>query len=66
MAGTVKRANVKEGRDGKSRGLGTVTFELPLEAIQAVGILFLMVAACECGLPVFYEDFKALKLNKPF
>ncbi|XP_032906268.1 myelin expression factor 2-like isoform X6 [Amblyraja radiata] len=38
MAGTVKRANVKEGRDGKSRGLGTVTFELPLEAIQAVAM----------------------------
>uniref|UniRef100_A0A3B3QC31 RRM domain-containing protein n=1 Tax=Paramormyrops kingsleyae TaxID=1676925 RepID=A0A3B3QC31_9TELE len=34
MAGTVKRADVKEDKDGKSRGMGTVTFERPLEAVQ--------------------------------
>ncbi|KAG9337031.1 hypothetical protein JZ751_029890 [Albula glossodonta] len=32
MAGTVKRADVKEDKDGKSRGMGTVTFEQALEA----------------------------------
>lgn len=39
MAGTVKRADVKEDKDGKSRGMGTVTFEQPLEAVQAICIL---------------------------
>eukprot|EP00061_Rhincodon_typus_P018822 g48162.t1 len=32
MAGTVKRADIKEDKDGKSRGIGTVIFEQPLEA----------------------------------
>lgn len=39
MAGLVKRADVKEDKDGKSRGMGTVTFEQPLEAVQAICIL---------------------------
>lgn len=39
MAGAVKRADVKEDKDGKSRGMGTVTFEQPLEAVQAICIL---------------------------
>lgn len=39
MAGVVKRADVKEDKDGKSRGMGTVTFEQPLEAVQAICIL---------------------------
>lgn len=39
MAGTVRRADVKEDKDGKSRGMGTVTFEQPLEAVQAICIL---------------------------
>uniref|UniRef100_A0A3B1JXU5 Heterogeneous nuclear ribonucleoprotein M n=1 Tax=Astyanax mexicanus TaxID=7994 RepID=A0A3B1JXU5_ASTMX len=38
MAGTVKRADVKEDKDGKSRGMGTVTFEQPLEAVQAISM----------------------------
>lgn len=38
MAGVVKRADVKEDKDGKSRGMGTVTFEQPLEAVQAICI----------------------------
>lgn len=40
MAGTVRRADVKEDKDGKSRGMGTVTFEQPLEAVQAICILW--------------------------
>ncbi|TKS69603.1 Myelin expression factor 2 [Collichthys lucidus] len=36
MAGVVKRADVKEDKDGKSRGMGTVTFEQSLEAVQAI------------------------------
>ncbi|KAH0619969.1 hypothetical protein JD844_014450 [Phrynosoma platyrhinos] len=32
IAGTVKRADIKEDKDGKSRGMGTVTFEQPIEA----------------------------------
>ncbi|XP_012670376.2 myelin expression factor 2 isoform X2 [Clupea harengus] len=38
MAGTVKRADVKEDKDGKSRGMGTVTFEQSLEAVQAISM----------------------------
>ncbi|KAK3570001.1 hypothetical protein QTP86_008429 [Hemibagrus guttatus] len=39
MAGVVKRADVKEDKDGKSRGMGTVTFEQSLEAVQAISML---------------------------
>ena len=42
MAGTVKRADVKEDKDGKSRGMGTVTFEQALEAVQAICILYIL------------------------
>ncbi|XP_051896418.1 myelin expression factor 2 [Pristis pectinata] len=38
MAGTVKRADIKEDKDGKSRGIGTVIFEQPLEAVQAISM----------------------------
>uniref|UniRef100_A0A8C6M7U7 Myelin expression factor 2 n=1 Tax=Nothobranchius furzeri TaxID=105023 RepID=A0A8C6M7U7_NOTFU len=38
IAGVVKRADVKEDKDGKSRGMGTVTFEQPLEAVQAISM----------------------------
>ncbi|XP_061739861.1 myelin expression factor 2 [Nerophis ophidion] len=38
MAGMVKRSDVKEDKDGKSRGMGTVTFEQPLEAVQAISM----------------------------
>lgn len=39
LAGNVTRAEIKEDKDGKSRGMGTVTFETPFEAVQAVCIL---------------------------
>ena len=39
LAGNVLATNIKEDRAGKSRGMGTVTFETPLEAVQAVCIL---------------------------
>lgn len=39
MAGMVMRADILEDKDGKSRGMGTVTFEMPIEAVQAVCIL---------------------------
>ncbi|XP_016355500.1 myelin expression factor 2-like [Sinocyclocheilus anshuiensis] len=38
MAGTVRRADVKEDKDGKSRGMGTVTFEHSLETVQAISM----------------------------
>ncbi|XP_016394272.1 heterogeneous nuclear ribonucleoprotein M-like isoform X3 [Sinocyclocheilus rhinocerous] len=38
MAGAVVRADILEDKDGKSRGMGTVTFEMPLEAVQAVSM----------------------------
>ena len=39
MAGVVVRADILEDKDGKSRGMGTVTFDIPIEAVQAVCIL---------------------------
>lgn len=39
MAGMVVRTDILEDKDGKSRGMGTVTFEMPIEAVQAVCIL---------------------------
>ncbi|XP_071167436.1 myelin expression factor 2-like [Mytilus edulis] len=38
LAGNVTRAEIKEDKDGKSRGMGTVTFETPFEAVQAVSM----------------------------
>lgn len=43
MAGMVVRADILEDKDGKSRGMGTVTFDMPLEAVQAVCILWKML-----------------------
>lgn len=39
MAGVVVRADILEDKDGKSRGIGTVTFEQSIEAVQAICIL---------------------------
>ncbi|XP_072294900.1 heterogeneous nuclear ribonucleoprotein M isoform X1 [Eucyclogobius newberryi] len=39
MAGVVVRADILEDKEGKSRGMGTVTFEMPIEAVQAVSML---------------------------
>ncbi|XP_019735734.1 heterogeneous nuclear ribonucleoprotein M isoform X2 [Hippocampus comes] len=39
MAGAVLRTDILEDKDGKSRGMGTVTFNLPIEAVQAVSML---------------------------
>lgn len=44
IAGTVKRADIKEDKDGKSRGMGTVTFEQAIEAVQAICILIYILA----------------------
>ncbi|XP_068131530.1 myelin expression factor 2 [Hyperolius riggenbachi] len=38
IAGIVKRADIKEDKDGKSRGMGTVTFEQAIEAVQAISM----------------------------
>ena len=40
LAGNVVKAEIKEDKNGKSRGMGIVQFEQPLEAVQAVCILF--------------------------
>ena len=39
LAGKVVDAELKEDKFGKSRGLGNVQFETPLEAVQAICIL---------------------------
>ncbi|KAJ7993114.1 hypothetical protein DPEC_G00269060 [Dallia pectoralis] len=38
IAGVVVRADILEDKDGKSRGMGTVTFDMPIEAVQAVSM----------------------------
>ncbi|XP_076698454.1 LOW QUALITY PROTEIN: myelin expression factor 2-like [Callospermophilus lateralis] len=38
IAGTAKRADIKEDKDGKSRGMGTVTFEQAIEEVQAISM----------------------------
>uniref|UniRef100_A0A8C6CV83 RRM domain-containing protein n=1 Tax=Moschus moschiferus TaxID=68415 RepID=A0A8C6CV83_MOSMO len=38
MAGVVVRADILEDKDGKSRGIGTVTFEQSIEAVQALSM----------------------------
>ena len=39
MAGVVVRADILEDKDGKSRGIGTVTVEQSIEAVQDICIL---------------------------
>lgn len=43
LAGNVRQAKIMEDKDGKSRGMGTVTFETPMEAVQAICILALVL-----------------------
>uniref|UniRef100_A0A8C2LNI1 RRM domain-containing protein n=1 Tax=Cricetulus griseus TaxID=10029 RepID=A0A8C2LNI1_CRIGR len=38
MAGVVVRADIPEDKDGKSRGIVTVTFEQSIEAVQAISM----------------------------
>ncbi|XP_041364427.1 myelin expression factor 2-like isoform X1 [Gigantopelta aegis] len=38
LAGNAIKADIKVDKDGKSRGLGTVQFETPLEAVQAISM----------------------------
>ncbi|KAM9503151.1 heterogeneous nuclear ribonucleoprotein M-like isoform 2-T2 [Salvelinus alpinus] len=38
MAGVVVRTDILEDKDGNSRGMGTVTFDMPIEAVQAVSM----------------------------
>lgn len=66
MAGVVVRADILEDKDGKSRGMGTVTFDMPIEAVQAVCILLTNVAwhimylctcnVCLCRMLVGFND----------
>lgn len=43
MAGVVTGIDFLEDKDGKSRGMGTVTFEMAIEAVQAVCILIVQL-----------------------
>ena len=38
LAGNVRRAEIKEDKDGKSRGMGTVQFESVMEAVQGISM----------------------------
>ncbi|KAL4227220.1 Myelin expression factor 2 [Mactra antiquata] len=38
LAGNVTRAEIKLDKNGKSRGFGTVSFEAPVEAVQAISM----------------------------
>uniref|UniRef100_A0A8C8VP62 Myelin expression factor 2 n=1 Tax=Pelusios castaneus TaxID=367368 RepID=A0A8C8VP62_9SAUR len=71
IAGTVKRADIKEDKDGKSRGMGTVTFEQAIEAVQAISMFngqFLFdrpmhVKMDDKSIP--HEDFRAVENKTP-
>ncbi|XP_027544565.1 myelin expression factor 2 isoform X5 [Neopelma chrysocephalum] len=66
IAGTVKRADIKEDKDGKSRGMGTVTFEQAIEAVQAISMFngqFLFDRPMHVKMDdksVPHEDFRAV------
>uniref|UniRef100_G1U153 Heterogeneous nuclear ribonucleoprotein M n=1 Tax=Oryctolagus cuniculus TaxID=9986 RepID=G1U153_RABIT len=72
MAGVVVRADILEDKDGKSRGIGTVTFEQSIEAVQAISmfngqLLFdrpMHVKMDERALPK--GDFSLLTMEGPF
>ena len=40
MAGNIINAELKEDKEGKSRGMAIVQFEHPIEAVQAICILY--------------------------
>lgn len=40
IAGNVIEVDLKTDKEGKSRGMGTVRFEHPIEAVQAIGLFF--------------------------
>ncbi|KAM4747827.1 myelin expression factor 2 isoform 1-T1 [Rhinophrynus dorsalis] len=71
IAGTVKRADIKEDKDGKSRGMGTVTFEQAIEAVQAISMFngqFLFdrpmhVKMDDKSIP--HDDFHAMECKTP-
>lgn len=42
LAGRVVSIDLLTDKDGKSRGFGTVEFEHPVEAVQAICILFIL------------------------
>ncbi|EMP29134.1 Myelin expression factor 2 [Chelonia mydas] len=71
IAGTVKRADIKEDKDGKSRGMGTVTFEQAIEAVQAISMFngqFLFdrpmhVKMDDKSIP--HEDFRVVENKTP-
>lgn len=58
MAGVVVRTDILEDKDGKSRGMGTVTFEMPIEAVQAVCILY----KCELVIAVVLHRFDCAEI----
>ena len=54
LAGNVMKAEIKEDKNGKSRGMGIVQFEQPLEAVQAICILWCsMLSAHQPRIAVF-------------
>lgn len=65
MAGVVLRTDILEDRDGKSRGMGTVTFEMPIEAVQAVCILCHIQCTSFLFLQLGFLAFCVYFLNYP-
>ncbi|XP_053573438.1 myelin expression factor 2 isoform X1 [Bombina bombina] len=71
IAGNVKRADIKEDKDGKSRGMGTVTFEQAFEAVQAISMFngqylfdrIMHVKMDDKSIP--HDDFHAMESKAP-
>ena len=45
MAGNVKNCELKVDKEGKSRGMGIVEFDHPMESVQAICILTVKLLA---------------------
>ena len=48
IAGNVIEVDIKTDKEGRSRGMGTVRFEHPMEAVQAVCIFCDVILLCNC------------------
>lgn len=49
LAGNVLHVEIKKNKEGKSKGIGVVEFEHPMEAVQAICIL-LFLNVCHYNL----------------
>jgi len=64
IAGNVIEIDLKTDKDGRSRGMCTVRYEHPMEAVQAIGILCTDCAVLLFGVMALIASIK-LSFIKP-